>query len=331
LGKYLKICFLDNNQIPYNSNYIYNSQIRGAENAIINLSNELAILNHEIYVFNNVKKNIKLNNVNWININNIKNKPNFDIAVTNNDIRLLDKINSNKKFAISHSIQSLEKFIRKKQFYAYLKNKPKIILLGDYHFKNRNFFLKMFGFIKTPWGVDDFIIDKNINDVLVDNNKAIFTSHSDRNLKILIDIWKDKIFPKNKLRKLFITPISNDFKKYNIYNRQFTDKAKMIEQLASSRLLLLPGHKAELFCIAAEEGRELCVPIVTLGIGSLSERVIHGKTGFIAKNFNEFSNYTLELFNSDRVWNELRFYLKKLRGSLKWKKITSDLLSSMID
>ena len=327
----MKICILDNNQIPYNSNYIYYSQIRGAENAIINLSNELAILNHEVYVFNNVKKNIKLNNVNWININNIKNKPYFDIAITNNDIRLLDNIKSNKKFAISHSIQTLEKFIRKKQFYSYLKNKPKIILLGNYHFNNRNFFLRMFGFIKTSWGVDDFIIDKNINDVLVDNNKAIFTSHSDRNLKILIDIWKDKIFPNNKLRKLFITPISNDFTKYNIYNRHFTDKVKMIEQLSSSRLLLLPGHKAELFCIAAEEGRELCVPIVTLGIGSLSERVIHGKTGFIAKNFNEFSNYTLELFNSDRVWNELRFYLKKLRGSLKWKKITSDLLSSMIN
>ena len=59
-------------------------------------------------------------------------------------------------------------------------------------------FLRMFGFIKTSWGVDDFIIDKNINDVLVDNNKAIFTSHSDRNLKLLIDIWKDKIFPNNK-------------------------------------------------------------------------------------------------------------------------------------
>ena len=39
-----------------------------------------------------------------------------------------------------------------------------------------------------------------------------------------------------------------------------------------------------------EEGRELCVPIVTMGIGSLSERVEHGKTGFIAQNEKDFSN-----------------------------------------
>ena len=58
----------------------------------------------------------------------------------------------------------------------------------------------------------------------------------------------------------------------------------MIDDIKKSRIFLIPGHKAELFCLSAQEAKELCVPIVTLGIGSLSERVIHGKTGFIAKN-----------------------------------------------
>ena len=49
-------------------------------------------------------------------------------------------------------------------------------------------------------------------------------------------------------------------------------------------MLLVPGHKAELYCLAAEEARELCVPIVTMGIGSLYERVEHEKTGYIAKS-----------------------------------------------
>ena len=47
--------------------------------------------------------------------------------------------------------------------------------------------------------------------------------------------------------------------------------------------MLVPGHKGEVFCLAAEEARELCIPIVTLGYGSLYERVIHNKTGFLAK------------------------------------------------
>ena len=58
----------------------------------------------------------------------------------------------------------------------------------------------------------------------------------------------------------------------------------MVKDMLKSKVLLVPGHKSELFCIAAEEARELCIPIITLGIGSLSERVEHGVTGYIAKN-----------------------------------------------
>ena len=52
--------------------------------------------------------------------------------------------------------------------------------------------------------------------------------------------------------------------------------------------MLNPGHKGEVFCLAAEEAKELCIPIVTMGYGSLKERVDHGVTGYIAKNKNEF-------------------------------------------
>ena len=64
--------------------------------------------------------------------------------------------------------------------------------------------------------------------------------------------------------------------------------SRAISDISSSRLFLIPGHKAELFCISAEEARELCVPIVTMGFGALSERVDHLKTGYIAKTKNEF-------------------------------------------
>ena len=100
----------------------------------------------------------------------------------------------------------------------------------------------------------------------------------------------------------------------------------MIKDLSRSRLLIIPGHKAELYCLAAEEGRELCVPIVTMGIGSLSERVEHEKTGFIAKNEKDFSNYILQLFSDDILWNKLRKNLLDLRNSNNWNKVSKKLL-----
>ena len=324
----MKICFLDNSLIPYTYNDLNSKNIRGGENAIIHLSNELSKLGINTDVYNNSQNTNIINNVKWSNINQANKNLVYDIAFTNNDIRLFDKIVARKYVAFSHSIQSIEKFIRKRQLISYLKYKPKIVILGNYHKKNRNYLLKMFGIIDLQWAVDPLFLETKLDENLIDN-RAIFTSRRDRNLDILIKIWKEYIFPKNQSVKLYTTPSDLIDEKYNIYARNFGDKTNMIKDLLKSKVLLVPGHKGELFCIAAEEARELCIPIVTLGIGSLSERVQHGITGFVAKNYEEFAYYTLNLFNDDELWKSLRQNLIKLRGSKKWSNVAINMLNQI--
>ena len=69
----------------------------------------------------------------------------------------------------------------------------------------------------------------------------------------------------------------------------------------NSKVFITPGHKTEVFCLAAEEARELCLPIVTMGYGCLYERVEHNKTGFIAKNQREFIDYTNLILNNNDI------------------------------
>ncbi len=324
----MKICFLDNSPIPYTANDLNSKEIRGAENAVINLSQELARFNHDVFVFNNCTESCIINDVKWNNLKNLNKNIVFDIVFTNNDIRLFEKILAKKFFAFSHSIQSLEKFVRKGQVLSYLKYKPKIILLGDYHNKNRNFLLKMFGTIDLQWAVDSIFLNTSLNETIIED-RAIFTSRRDRNLDILIKIWKEKIFQKNKYIKLFTTPSDLIDNNFNIFSRNFGNKKSMVEDMLKSKVLLVPGHKGELFCIAAEEARELCIPIITLGIGSLSERVEHGVTGFIAKNADEFADYTLQIFTDYNLWNKLRNNLLQLRGNKKWKTVASNLIKQL--
>ena len=324
----MKICFLDNSIIPYTYNDLNSKNIRGAENAIIHLSNELSKLGNEIVVYNNCKDSCVINDVKWFNISHANKHLTYDIAFTNNDIKLFDKIIAKKYIAFSHSIQSIEKFIRKGQLFSYLKYKPKIVLLGKYHKDNRNYLLKLFGTINLEWAVDPLFLETKLDENLIEN-RAIFTSRRDRNLDLLIKLWIKDIFPKNKSIKLYSTPselIEND---YNIYARNFEDKTTMVEDLLKSKVLLAPGHKGELYCIAAEEARELCIPIITLGIGSLSERVEHGITGFVAKNYDEFAYYTLEIFKDINLWKSLRNNLIKLRGSKKWDIVAVNLLNQI--
>ena len=324
----MNICFLDGNDIPYTSKDVDTNKIRGAESILINLSRELIKLGNNITICNNCINDCVIDGVKWLNIKKIDKEKNFDVAITNNDMRLFDNIRSKKYFAFSHSIQTLEKFIRKGQLFSYLKYKPKIILLGNYHAENRNKLLKIFGSINIQWAVDEIFINSEIDDALVED-RAIFTSRRDRNLDILVEIWKDYIFKYNKNSRLFVTPSNLIDNNFNIFERNFSSRNLLINDLIKSRVFLVPGHKGELFCLAAEEARELCIPIVTLGIGSLSERVIHGKTGFIAKNKNQFANYSLDILKNDSIWRELRNNLLNLRGSKKWNEVAKQLLSKI--
>ena len=185
--------------------------------------------------------------------------------------------------------------------------------------------LSLFGLDILNLGVDEIFIKAKLNND-IDPNQAIFTSRADRNSDLLINIWKDKIHPKFKKGKLLITPNDNKHLNFNIFERKMESQRKLVEDLLKSKVFLVPGHKAELYCLAAEEARELCIPIVTMGIGSLYERVEHGKTGFIAKNENEFASYTLELFNDETLWNQMRSNLIKIRGKSNWSDSTNNLL-----
>ena len=60
--------------------------------------------------------------------------------------------------------------------------------------------------------------------------------------------------------------------------------------------------------------------------GSLSERVEHGITGFIAKNTKEFIDYTIKILNDDELYLSLRNNLMKKRNIRSYKNVAEELL-----
>ena len=324
----LKIFFIEKS-IPFNASDLDNPSIGGAEKALINITNELS--NNSdllIKVFNLNNNKEYFNNVEWNNINKIDKEHNPDCLIAFSDANLLSLMNAKKKILWSHSVQSIEKFIRKKQLFSFLKNKPLVILEGEYHFQNRSFLTSFFGKKIIRLAVDyDFINSKVDNDFLPVKN-AIFTTRSDRNLDMLIDYWKE-IKSKTENSNLLINPpfeTTEYHKKLGIKVRSKGLKRDLINDLINSRVMLVPGHKGEVFCLAAEEARELCLPIVTMGIGSLYERVEHNVTGFIARNKSEFIDYSTKILNDDKLYMKIKDNLVKMRNKRSYKNVIKDLL-----
>ena len=329
----MKIFFLEKS-IPFCSNDLNSGLLGGTEKTLINITNELAKnKNLEIKVFNLCYNKEVINNVEWNNINNFNNSVFADVIIAFSDINLFNNFKSKKKFLWSHSIQNLEKFIRKKQLLSYLKHKPVLILEGEFHFKNRSFVTSFFGKKILRLAPDYEFISESIDVDFIPPKNCIFTTKSDRNLNLLLNAW-ERIFLSNKNAKLYINPpfnLNQNQSNQNIFLREKGSKQKLISDLKNSRLMLVPGHKGEVYCLAAEEARELCIPIVTLGYGSLYERVIHNKTGFIAKNIDEFIYYSHKLLNDDNLYLQIRKNLYNLRNSRNFSHVAKDLLKLIIN
>ncbi len=326
----MKICFIDKTEFSYSFKDINSSKLRGAESIIINLSKEVSNLGHEVFVFNNCDYEYKSKNYTWLHIDRINKLFKFDVVVANGDCNFFNLTDSKNNILISHSNQPLEQFLRKRQLFSYLKFRPKIWMTSKYQIEKRSSLIKLFGQMFIPWSVDKIFLESKI-DNNINSNQAIFSSRPDRNLNTLIYMWENLINPKLRGKKLIIYGHSKKINQSNIINKGFVTQNELVNDLKSSRLFLIPGHKAETFCLAAEEAKELCIPIVTLGIGCLSERVEHGITGFIAKNKNEFSDYTIKLFNDDQLWMNLRKNLIRIRGENNWIKIANTFISKVYE
>ena len=324
-----KIYFIEKS-IDFNSNDFNSNKIAGSEKTLINITNELSLYkNLEIKVFNQTSKEIKFDNICWLSLNNINNYEAPDYLISMSDANLLSYINCSKKFLWSHSVQSIEKFIRKNQLLPFIKNKPVMLLESQYHYDTRNYFTSFFGKKIIKLAADYEFINENIDKNFTAKKKAIFTTRSDRNLNFLLSSW-EKIVQRSSNSELYINPpynLSEKESQMNVKLRVKSDKNKLIDELKNSRVMLNPGHKGEVFCLAAIEAKELCLPIVTMGYGALKERVEHGVTGYIANNQNEFIDYSLDILNNDETYKKFRNNLFNKRGMRTYKNVAEDLIN----
>ena len=324
-----KIYFIEKS-IDFNSNDLNSNKIAGSEKTLINITNELSLYkNLEIKVFNQTSKEIKFDNISWLSLNNINNYEAPDYLISMSDANLLSCINCSKKFLWSHSVQSIEKFIRKNQLLPFIKNKPVMLLESQYHYDTRNYFTSFLGKKIIKLAADYEFINENIDKNFTAKKKAIFTTRSDRNLNFLLSSW-EKIVQRSSNSELYINPpynLSEKESQMNVKLRVKSDKNKLIDELKNSRVMLNPGHKGEVFCLAAVEAKELCLPIVTMGYGALKERVEHGVTGYIANNQNEFIDYSLDILNNDETYKKFRNNLFNKRGMRTYKNVAEDLIN----
>ena len=330
-----KIIIIDNSKLAYTGDDINGKIVRGTETSLILLSEQFAQMGMEVDYCNSIDIKKNVNGVNYFNKNDISKKKIYDLAIVISDANEFKRVNSIKKAVFSNSNQSFEKFLRKKQLIPFIKYKPKLITLCEYQYQKRSFLTSFYGKKIIPITVDPKFLNIEIDENFIPERKVIYNIRSNRNLDKLIKIWCEKIFPISNEFKLYITPDLIDYNDYhrnnNIFLRSIGTRDEMIDELKNYRALTYLGHKSDIFTLTAEEAIKLCLPVITFGIGSLKERVTHMETGFIAKNDQEFANYTINLLSNDNFYLDIKKKMKMKRKENNWFSIAQSWINYFFD
>ena len=185
-----------------------------------------------------------------------------------------------------------------------------------------------------PITVDPKFINIDIDLKYLPKKKVVYNIRSNRNLDWLLDIWSKKIFPFNKDFELYITPniinYSDKLRAENVFLRKIGTRSEMIEELKEYRALTYLGHKSDIFTLTCDEAVKLCLPLITFGIGSISDRVLHNQTGFLVKNDQEFADYTIKLLNNDDFYLNLRKKMHQIRHKNSWVDIANQWVKNFL-
>ena len=334
-----KIIFIDDG-IEFDSLTRLDQPTGGAENAFISLVESLARKGFNISVFNNCRNVGKINGVNWYRLEKSIFDQKFDIIVINRGDKFLNFKKECKKriFWIHNPANYLMKFRYLSKLFL---NPATIVFSGSHHFRTYPNWAPSKQKEIIPYGVEDFIFNsrenlKNIKPV------AIFTSNPLRGLEWLLDIWVKEIFPAvpEATLKLFtgMQTYGKHGEKKNILAYPILDRAKnlkhkgvilkhplprnqLIKEIKQSRIFLYKGSFDETFCMSVAESQVLGIPSVVKDLGCMRERVIHGKTGFVAGSDQEFSSYAIKLLTEDKSWLNMHKYMLKNNTHFSWDKI----------
>ncbi|MCB9964014.1 MAG: glycosyltransferase family 4 protein [Rhodospirillales bacterium] len=344
----MRILFLDCTKTAFNGDTLRTAPLGGIESVTVNLAEACARRGHEVCVVNNAPEHMSgcISGVHWSNYDQFFTRlPAFhpDVIIANHDARLLDfarpfKAANPLPVVWMHNRMLLEKTIRKGNMGALLRWRPIGVFLGEKHRKECHFLHPFRRREIMPHGLSAEYLGMLPRTDPPTPPRAIFFSQAYRGLSTVIESWMRYVHPvvadaefhaytePQALPTPDIPYTAGQLAASGIFLHDKVPKAVLRDRLRESRVMIYPGYKDETFCCAATEAQALGVPVVTFGIGALSERVKNAQTGFIAPNgdLEALAKYTIDLLTQEALWRTLSQAAIKDVQSLNWDLLAAE-------
>ena len=294
----------------------------GTEQAVLNLTTALAALGDTVTVHGATTTPRTLDAVLWTPAP----PPPADTHVAINDARLLPANASNPTLWFHNEVEFFKE-LRRGRIPALFRHRPNAVFIGTEQARNTSPLFPFRSRNVIPYGLSDQILSAPIITAPPPPH-ALFTSQAYRGLRDIIGMWQTHIAAKIPDATFTAHIAARDIPTYQalathpsitIAPRIANDAIRA--RLLQTRILLAPGHVSETFCLAAAEALALGVPVATLGIGSLKERVRNNIDGYICRDVTDLAARTAEILTDDAIWSRLQAEAVRTRIGRGWKDV----------
>jgi glycosyltransferase involved in cell wall biosynthesis len=220
--------------------------------------------------------------------------------------------------------------------------RPTLVVTGRYHAGTVPGWVPRSGLEIIPYGVLDRY--RHAAERQPPPPRAIFTSNPLRGLDWLLDLWATRIAPQVPGAELHIysgpavyRDVSGDIagrmesvlaradalQDAGVRRYQPVGREALTQALAGARVMLYRGDPGETFCLALAEAQAMGVPAVVQPIGSVSERLVDGKTGRVAVSDGEFAEAAIAVLRDDELWRRWHNGALALQRGLSWDDVAA--------
>ena len=294
----------------------------GIETACLELGDALIERGHEVMIAGRFAAQRKARPLAWDQLGESQG----DALISCNDARMLQAGRFKARVFWSHNPLAVEKAFRKRQFGPIWRTRPPAVFGSRAAMQAISPLLRFRARTVIPLGVTALF--ETVPTDLPRQQHFAFVSQAQRGLPETCRVWRETVSPAAPGASLHvfgstpsqarITPEAAQAAQILFHPR--SDKQELARFYATATALVCIGAADETFCLAAAEAQCAGLPVLTLGIGALAERVSHGVNGLRAETFEALAGDAIRLCEDRELGLFLREGALRARGQFSWAR-----------
>ena len=312
----------------------------GAETAFVALAEALAARGHQVMARSHCHAPLSHKGVGWAPLGDGVPEA-CDLYIGNRSHRVIGLVPRARRrvFWLHNPARYLKK---PRMLWRLAWYRPTLVVTGRYHAGTVPAWVPRRGLEVIPYGVLDRF--RHAGEREPPPPRAIFTSNPLRGLDWLLDLWEARVAPLVPGAELHIYAGPAVYRRVSseaaarmeavlaradalhpcgVRRHEPVGRDELAQVLAGARAMLYRGDPGETFCLALAEAQAMGVPAVVRPIGSVTERVIDGKTGRVAASDDDFAEAAVALLRDDDLWRRWHRGALALQRGLSWDEVAA--------